>query len=130
MKAVVVAATVFTFTACLALGQTRPTLPSAAPTIPSLPTQATKPNSPCQPTQFEPCSSANMPAGVSTNVPASSLGRPHVLTADQARGQIEAAGYLNVTELQNDAKGNWRANAVKEGKPVKVTVDPAGVVRP
>ncbi len=110
-----------------ALGQTMPTRPSSTATIPTLPTYPTRPNSLCIPTQFEPCSSANSPAGASVNTPPTSqLG--YAVTAGQAKLRIESGGYSGVTELQQDVHGNWHGKAVKDGKTVQVTLDFNGTI--
>jgi hypothetical protein len=51
-------------------------------------------------------------------------------TTDQAKSQIEAAGYSNVSGLRKDTKGIWRGSAVKDGSTVKVTLDADGKISP
>jgi hypothetical protein len=119
---VVLVATAFGLFASSALGQTMPTRPSSTATVPTLPTNPTRPNSLCIPTEFEPCSSANQPAGSSVNTPPNAQVYTHAFTADQARTRIEAGGYSSVRELQQDVHGNWLGKALKDGKPVQVTL--------
>lgn len=47
---------------------------------------------------------------------------------DLARRRIEGAGYTDVTGLAMDQTGVWRGSANRDGRPVVVTVDPAGTV--
>ena len=49
-------------------------------------------------------------------------------TEMQARGQIENAGYTNVTGLTKTADGMWTGKAMKSGKAVDVSVDFKGAV--
>jgi hypothetical protein len=123
MRAIFAGTAVLALISGSALGQTMPTRPSSSATIPTLPTERTKPNSLCVPTEFEPCSSENQPAGSSVNTPPNTRANGHAFTADQAKSQIEAGGYSAVTELQRDVHGNWRGKAVKNGQPVRVTLD-------
>jgi hypothetical protein len=122
MQAVSAAAAALVLSASVALGQTMPTLPTS-PTFPTVPINPTRPNSLCIPTEFEPCSSANQPAGSSVNTPPNSQVYVHAFTVDQAKSRIEAAGYSGVTELQLDVHGNWHGKALKDGRPVQVTLD-------
>ena len=50
------------------------------------------------------------------------------ITVDQAKSQIEAAGYSNVSELRRDPKGIWEGKAVKDGSTVVVTLGAGGNV--
>jgi hypothetical protein len=50
------------------------------------------------------------------------------LTQDQAKSQIEAKGYSNVSGLRKDAKGIWRGKAMKDGSPVNLRLDLDGSV--
>ena len=111
-----------------ALAQTAPTGPSAAPTVPTLPTSPARPISPCYPTRFEPCSSWNMPLGMSANTPLVPQVYVQSLTEDEARSRIGADGYASVTDLQRDAHGNWHGKATRNGKAVQVTLDFKGHV--
>lgn len=49
-------------------------------------------------------------------------------TEMQARGQIENAGYTNVTGLTKTTDGMWTGKAMKSGKSVNVAVDFKGAV--
>ena len=137
-----------------AFGQTTRTGPSASSTIKTIPfSSSTSPNSPCSPTNptsscysanapRNPCYSAaapNEPCSTTTtpNSPASptpppaattSLATDRAFTADQAKAQIAAQEYSNVSGLKKDAKGIWRGKAVKDGLPVNVTLDANGGV--
>lgn len=141
-----------------ALAQTTRTSPSASSTTKLIPSSSsTSPNSPCNPNNpTSPCYSANAPRApcysaltpnepcsttttpppqTSTSpqvpAPASSNKRPATgiaLTTDQAKSQIEAAGYSSVSGLRKDLKGAWRGNAVKDGQTMTVTLDAEGKV--
>jgi hypothetical protein len=136
-------------------GQTTRTSPSAVSTVKTIPSSSsTSPNSPCNPSNpTSPCYSANAPqnpcySAVAPNEPCSTTSTPNsqaapapappvattslatarAFTQDQARSQIEAKGYSNVSELRKDARGIWRGNAVKDGLPAQVTLDVDGSV--
>ena len=136
-------------------GQTTRTNPSSASTVKSIPSSSsTGPNSPCSNTNpTSPCYSANAPRNpcfsaaapdepCSTTVtpnfqtappskkPAASVQKSaeRTFTADQAKSQIEAEGYTNVSELRKDTAGRWRGKAVKEGLTLDITLDPGGKV--
>lgn len=49
-------------------------------------------------------------------------------TEGEAKSRIEARGFGNVTQLRKDDNGVWRANAMKDGKPVEVSLDYQGNV--
>jgi hypothetical protein len=49
-------------------------------------------------------------------------------TMSQAKSQIEAKGYTNVTNLQKDQNGVWRGTAMKNGASTPVSVDYQGNV--
>ena len=49
-------------------------------------------------------------------------------TERQARGQIENAGYSDVTGLTKTADGMWTGKAMKSGKSMNVSVDFKGAV--
>ena len=49
-------------------------------------------------------------------------------TMNQAKSQIEAKGYTNVTQLQKDQNGIWRAMASLNGRTGPVSVDYQGNV--
>jgi putative membrane protein len=44
-------------------------------------------------------------------------------TEGQAKSHIESAGFSQVTNLRKDDQGIWRANAMREGKQVSVSLD-------
>jgi hypothetical protein len=49
-------------------------------------------------------------------------------TEGQAKARIEARGYANVSGLAKDTNGFWRGKAMRDGKPVNVTLDYQGNV--
>jgi hypothetical protein len=51
-------------------------------------------------------------------------------THAQARGHIKKAGYSHVTHLVKGKDGVWRADAMQDGKSVRVTLDYQGNVNP
>jgi hypothetical protein len=51
-------------------------------------------------------------------------------TEGQAKSRIEAAGYSNVSGLQKDNDGVWRAKASKGGHQAEVSLDFQGNVNP
>jgi len=55
-------------------------------------------------------------------------GKGHALTQDQAKAQIEAQGYANVSVLWRDAKGTWQGKAEKNGLVGNVFLDRDGNV--
>jgi hypothetical protein len=64
--------------------------------------------------------------------PSSTEGRPPDArvgrsTADQAKKQIEAAGWREVKELRQGYDGIWHAMATKDGVRRRVAVTPDGV---
>ena len=129
-----------------ALAQTQPTRPSAYRTFPTMPLAwATAPLNPCyghgrryRSSSFNPTSSCytgtpypsysaiepfEFPSR--TNRPA--LPGSASLDEDQARLRIEAKGYLDVSDLEQDNRGIWRGYAtMKDGRPVEVTLDLEG----
>jgi hypothetical protein len=139
-----------------ALAQTTRISPSSSSTFKSLPSSSsTSPNSPCNPNNpTSPCFSANAPrdpcySALTPNEPCSttttlpSVAAPTAptpapagpqslasgaLTIDQAKSRIEKAGYSSVSGIRKDPKGVWRANAVKDGQTVTVTLDADGNV--
>ena len=160
MPAGVVAAAAVLLIAGSAFAQTTRTSPSASSTSRSIPsTSSTSPNNPCNPTNpTSPCYSANAPrdpcySAVTPGEPCSTTTAPPsqtssppsepsspssglpsqtgtAFTTDQAKSQIEAAGYSNVSGLRKDAKGIWRGSAVKDGSTVSVTLDAQGKISP
>lgn len=49
-------------------------------------------------------------------------------TETQAQGRIAKAGYSGVGKLAKDANGVWQGQAMKDGKPVMVSLDYKGDV--
>jgi hypothetical protein len=157
LRTMVAAVAIFSSMSDGVFAQTTPTNPSAASTTSTTPSYSTSPNTPCysstNPTS--PCYSANAPGNpcysatrpnqpcsttttpdsriLSTPSPAAAVtsqGTSHALTADQAKVQIEAKGYSNVSGLRKDGKGFWRGKAQKDGIPADVTLDLSGNVTP
>jgi hypothetical protein len=154
MRAIFLVLVTFALIPGFALGQTTRTNPastSTTRTIPSSPStspnapcySSTNPTSPCYSSTANPCYSAAAPnepcspptkpssltaplASPPTTTAPQALG--HAFTQAQAKSQIEAKGYSSVSGLQKDSKGIWRGNALKDGKPVNVILDPQGSV--
>jgi hypothetical protein len=153
-KWALVAAAALSLTFDCAFGQTTRTSPSVSSTSKTIPSSSsTSPNSPCSSNPSSPCYSANAPrnpcySAVAPNEPCSNTITPNsqtssappppaattpqatvrAFTQDQAKSQIEAKGYSNVSGLRKDAKGIWRGKAVKDGLPASVTLDADGNV--
>jgi hypothetical protein len=51
-------------------------------------------------------------------------------SAADARKEMNAAGYTNVTELKKGCGNFWNGLAMKDGVATHVSVSPQGVVRP
>ena len=49
-------------------------------------------------------------------------------TKGEAQSRIEAKGFTDVTDLQKDDKGVWRAHATRDGRTVTVSLDYQGNV--
>ena len=49
-------------------------------------------------------------------------------TEGQAKSRIEENGFTSVSELKKDDNGVWRGKAMKDGKPVTVSLDFQGNV--
>jgi hypothetical protein len=154
MRAIFVATAALSLISDCAFGQTTPTSPSASSTSKTIPfSSSTSPNSPCSSTNptsscysanaprnpcysaaapNEPCSTTTTPNSPTSPAPppaaATSLATDRAFTADQAKAQIEAKEYSNVSGLRKDAKGIWRGKAVKDGLPVNVILDVNGNV--
>lgn len=47
-------------------------------------------------------------------------------TEEQAKKRFEEKGYGNITALKIDEQGVWRAEGVKDGSPVMLTLDYQG----
>ena len=127
-------------------------IPSTSSTSPNNPCNPTNPTSPCYSanaprdpcysavTPGEPCSTTTTPPSQTTSpsppsepsFPSSGLPSQTgtAFTTDQAKSQIEAAGYSGVSGLRKDAKGIWRGSAVKDGSTVTVTLDAEGKISP
>ena len=152
MRSVLAATAALLLISDFAFGQTTRTSTSAASTSKNIPSSsATSPNSPCSPTNpNSPCYSANAPRNpcysaiapdepCSTTTTANPPSPPpstqtttatrapgRAFTTDQAKSQIEAEGYSDISGLKKDAKGIWRGKAVKDGSPVNVTLGTDG----
>ncbi|MGD9966603.1 MAG: hypothetical protein AB7T59_08800 [Hyphomonadaceae bacterium] len=50
-----------------------------------------------------------------------------VLTEPDARAQIEAAGYTNVTGLTQNPDGSWSATGTRDGATTQLTIGEGGV---
>lgn len=157
MRIIIIAAAALFLAPGWAFAQTTRTSPSAASTTKSIPSSSsTSPNSPCNPSNpTSPCFSANAPrdpcySALTPNEPCSSTTTPpplssparapatatpaltpssgSVFTTDQAKSQIETAGYSEVSGLRKDSKGIWRGKAVKDGSTVNVALDRDGKI--
>lgn len=77
-------------------------------------------------------STSTAPAAVSTSDNPRTTAAPvpgaNSFTEGQARARIEEKGFGNVTALQKDQKGVWRATAMKDGKSQTVALDFQGNV--
>ena len=62
------------------------------------------------------------------NNPGAPAAGANSFTEGQAKSRIESRGYANVSELAKDNNGIWRGKAMKDGKPVTVTLDYQGNV--
>ena len=51
-----------------------------------------------------------------------------VLTEEQAKAKIESEGYTEISGLKKDEKGMWTATAMKEGKPVQLSLNEEGQI--
>jgi hypothetical protein len=58
--------------------------------------------------------------------PAAPVAGANSFTEAQAQDRLEKAGYATLTGLTLDDKGIWQASAMKDGKPVKVSLDYQG----
>jgi hypothetical protein len=59
---------------------------------------------------------------------AAGLSPARALTQDELIAKIQAAGYSQVQDVKSTAEG-ITANAVKDGKPVKLVVDSSGQIK-
>lgn len=66
---------------------------------------------------------------VAATDPAPAAPPPTVITITEAdaRGQIEAQGYTNVTGLMQNPDGSWTATGTREGTSTQLSVGPNGV---
>jgi len=48
--------------------------------------------------------------------------------ADDAKARMTALGYRSITNLRRDSTSIWRADGVRDGKPVKISLDYQGNV--
>jgi hypothetical protein len=55
-----------------------------------------------------------------------SLESAPMLTEDQAKAKLESEGFMDVSGLRKDEMGLWTASAMKEGKPVQLSLDDQG----
>lgn len=123
-------------------GPFNPTSPCYSARTPRNPCySAVAPNQPCSTTttpyhQASPTTTPQAPRTTSPQVlPTTSPLKPkrppavvHALTQDQAKAQIEAKGYSNVSGLRRDREGNWHGKAEKDGQLRSVTLDRDGNV--
>jgi putative membrane protein len=83
-------------------------------------------------TTASPLSNSPSPAAISSSANPRSTAAPvsgaNSFTEGQARSRIEAKGFGNVSGLQKDNKGIWRATAMKDGKSQTVSLDFQGNV--
>lgn len=98
-----------------ALAQSVPSNPSS-PSNGDTPTKATDPAPAAISTSDNPRTAAAPVAGANS------------FTEGQARARIEEKGFGNVSGLQKDGQGVWRAKAMKDGKSVDVALDYQGNV--
>jgi len=125
-------------------------IPSSSSTSANSPCNPNNPNSPCfsanaprnpcysAVTPDEPCSTTAAPPSATSPqaLPATPATTSHkaqtltgsAITVDQAKSQIEEAGYSKVSGLRKDFKGIWRGTAVKDGLTVNVTLNADGKV--
>ena len=61
-----------------------------------------------------------------TSNPGAPMQGKNSFTESHARMRLEKAGYTNISNLQLDAQGVWRASAVKDAKPVQMALDYQG----
>lgn len=155
VRATFVAAAALSLISGSSYGQTTPTNSTATSTSRTIPSSSsTSANSPCDASNpTSPCYTANAPRSPcysaaapdqrcsTATAPYSRTSPPprppaakttqaaaRAVTEDQARSQIEAKGYSNVSGLRKDAKGTWGGRAEKDGLSVNVTLDADGDV--
>jgi hypothetical protein len=155
MRTIFLSAISLSLVAVAAVAQTTRTSPSASSTTSSIPSSSsTSANSPCSRTNpSSPCYSANAPrdpcySALAPDQPCSTTVTPNsaateappavtfttsptsdrAFTADQAKAQIEAQGYSEVSGLKKDSRGVWRGKAVKDGSRENMTLHVNGSV--
>ena len=47
---------------------------------------------------------------------------------EQAKAKIESEGYMDVSDLKQSANGMWTAAAMKDGKPVQLSLNAEGLL--
>ena len=62
------------------------------------------------------------------NNPGAPVAGANSFTEGQAKSRIEAKGFTDVSSLKKDSQGIWRGKAMKDGKPVEVSLDFEGNV--
>jgi hypothetical protein len=67
------------------------------------------------------------PADTEAMAPAAPPPTTITITEADARSQIEAQGYTNVTGLMQNPDGSWSATGTREGTTTSLTVGPSGV---
>jgi hypothetical protein len=109
---------------------------AAQPATPNASTTTTN-NAPAStttaPTQNDTTANRNGPSNPAVktsegNNPGAPVAGANSFTEGQAKARIEARGYANVTGLAKDTNGFWKGKAMKDGKPVNVTLDYQGNV--
>lgn len=88
-------------------------------TTPPPPQVAPPTGGPNTPPLSEPANTIDQSDSVSNREP---------FTETQVRGRLERGGYTQVSALTKGNDGVWRGSAVKDGKPVHVSVDRLGKV--
>jgi periplasmic protein CpxP/Spy len=107
--------TLATLLAAAGIANAQTTTPSTPSTTPSAPSTTTPPSS----------------SGSTTTMPGASgsAGATSSMSMSSVKSKIEANGYSNVTNLKQDATGDWTAKATKGGKQVALSVDSKGTVK-
>ena len=106
--------TALTLSATMALAQNAMSPPPAAGSSASQPAQQGPQNAPIK--------------GVTENNASAPVAGANSFTEEQAKKQIEAKGYTNVSALKKDKDGVWRGTAVKAGVSGAISVDYQGNV--
>ena len=117
MRSIIAMAAIVTFAAGTAFAQQEslPTGPDAVqhPPIEIQPAPATAADAPKLP-DAAPVISSEEQAGAK------------IESQEQAKAKIESEGYTEVSELKQDNKGMWTATAMKDGKPVQLSLNAEG----